>query len=172
MNTKIEYFHRDEFNNKTYYEAILEGSMTDEQEEEILNCIDEEGAFIPSSYGLSGDFDCDWSGYSTSNLPATNSMTVEDFIRRVREHVDAWKREFVPPKEGLKPYAVTIKEVYCKTVIVWAEDNNGAEEQAHERCSSDEIEFEPDDFVDRETSCDGIAQADDLRRFEIYGGRD
>lgn len=47
MNTKIEYFHRDEFNNKTYYEAILEGSMTDEQEEEILNCIDEEGAFIP-----------------------------------------------------------------------------------------------------------------------------
>ncbi len=61
MNTKIEYFHRDEFNNKTYYEAILEGSMTDEQEEEILNCIDEEGAFIPSSYGLSGDFDCDWS---------------------------------------------------------------------------------------------------------------
>lgn len=92
MNTKIEYFHRDEFNNKTYYEAILEGSMTDEQEEEILNCIDEEGAFIPSSYGLSGDFDCDWSGYSTSNLPATNSMTVEDFIRRVREHVDAWKR--------------------------------------------------------------------------------
>lgn len=78
----------------------------------------------------------------------------------------------VPPKEGLKPYAVTIKEVYCKTVIVWAEDNNGAEEQAHERCSSDEIEFEPDDFVDRETSCDGIAQADDLKRFEIYGGRD
>lgn len=172
MNTKIEYFHRDEFNNKTYYEAILEGSMTDEQEEEILNCIDEEGTFIPSSFGLSGDFDCDWSSYSTSNLPATNSMTVEDFIRRVREHVDAWKREFVPPKEGLKPYAVTIKEVYCKTVIIWAEGAEGAEEQAHERCSSDEIEFEPDDFVDRETSCDGIAQADDLKRFEIYGGRD
>ena len=167
MNTKIEYFHRDEFNNKTYYETILEGPMTDEQEAEILNCIDEEGTFIPSSFGLSGDFDCD---YSTSNLPATNSMTVEDFVRRVREHVDAWKREFVPPKEGLKPYAVTIKEVYCKTVIIWAEGAEGAEEQAHERCSSDEIEFEPDDFVDRETSCDGIAQADDLKRYEVYGG--
>ena len=98
MNTKIEYFHKDEFNKmKTSYEAILEGSMTNEQEAEILNCIDEEGTFIPSSFGLSGDFYCDWSGYSTSNLPATNSMTVEDFVRRVREHVDAWKREFVPP---------------------------------------------------------------------------
>lgn len=98
MNTKIEYFYRDEFNNKTFYEAILEGAMTDEQEAEILNCIDEEGTFIPSFFGLSGDFDCDWSGYSASNLPATNSMTVEDFVRRVREHVDAWKREFVPPQ--------------------------------------------------------------------------
>lgn len=48
MNTKIEYFYRDEFNNKTFYEAILEGAMTDEQEAEILNCIDEEGTFIPS----------------------------------------------------------------------------------------------------------------------------
>lgn len=85
---------------------------------------------------------------------------------------DAWKQELVPPKEGLKPYAVTIKEVYCKTVIIWAEDNIKAEEQAHDRCSSDEIEFEPDDFVDRETSCDGIAQADDLKCYEIYGGRD
>lgn len=172
MNTKIEYFHRDEFNNKTYYEAILEGSMTDEQEAEIQNCIDEEGTFIPSSFGLSGDLDCDWSGYSSTNRSATNSMTVEDFIRRVREHVDAWKQELVPPREGLKPYAVTIKEVYAKTVIIWAEDNIEAEELAHDRCSSDEIEFEPDDFVDRETSCDGIAQADDLKRFEIYGGRD
>lgn len=172
MNTKIEYFHRDEFNNKTYYEAILEGSMTDEQEAEIQNCIDEEGTFIPSSFGLSGDLDCDWSGYSSTNRSATNSMTVEDFIRRVREHVDAWKQELVPPREGLKPYAVTIKEVYAKTVIIWAEDNIEAEEQAQERCSSDEIEFEPDDFIERETSCDGIAQADDLKRFEIYGGRD
>lgn len=172
MNTKIEYFHRDEFNNKTYYEAILEGSMTDEQEAEIQNCIDEEGTFIPSSFGLSGDLDCDWSGYSSTNRSATNSMTVEDFIRRVREHVDAWKQELVPPREGLKPYAVTIKEVYAKTVIIWAEDNIEAEEQANDRCSSDEIEFEPDDFIERETSCDGIAQADDLKRFEIYGGRD
>ena len=172
MNTKIEYFHREEFNNKTYYEAILEGSMTDEQEAEIQNCIDEEGTFIPSSFGLSGDLDCDWSGYSSTNRSATNSMTVEDFIRRVREHVDAWKQELVPPREGLKPYAVTIKEVYAKTVIIWAEGNIEAEELAHDRCSSDEIEFEPDDFVDRETSCDGIAQADDLKRFEIYGGRD
>lgn len=172
MNTKIEYFHGDEFNNKTYYEAILEGSMTDEQEAEIQNCIDEEGTFIPSSFGLSGDLDCDWSGYSSTNRSATNSMTVEDFIRRVREHVDAWKQELVPPREGLKPYAVTIKEVYAKTVIIWAEDNIEAEEQAQERCSSDEIEFEPDDFIERETSCDGIAQADDLKRFEIYGGRD
>lgn len=172
MNTKIEYFHGDEFNNKTYYEAILEGSMTDEPEAEIQNCIDEEGTFIPSSFGLSGDLDCDWSGYSSTNRSATNSMTVEDFIRRVREHVDAWKQELVPPREGLKPYAVTIKEVYAKTVIIWAEDNIEAEEQAQERCSSDEIEFEPDDFIERETSCDGIAQADDLKRFEIYGGRD
>ena len=89
MNTKIEYFHKDEFNKKTSYEAILEGSMTNEQEAEILNCIDEEGTFIPSSFGLSGDFDCDWSGYSTSNLPATNSMTVEDFIRRACRCMEA-----------------------------------------------------------------------------------
>lgn len=172
MNTKIKYFHRDEYNNKTYYEAILEGCMTDEQETEVLDCIDEEGTFIPSSFGLSGDLDCDWHSYSPTDQPATNSMSVEDFVRKVREHTEAWKQEAVPPQEGLKPYAVTIKEVYSKTVIIWAEDNLDAEQQADDRCSSDEIEFEPDDFVERETSCDGIAQADDLKRFEVYGGNE
>lgn len=55
------------------------------------------------------------------------------------------------------------------TVIIWARNSSDAEEQADERCSIDEIEFEPDDFVDRATICDGLAQADDLKRFEIYG---
>lgn len=37
MNTKIEYFHRDEFNNKTYYETIISGVVKVELRDIINN---------------------------------------------------------------------------------------------------------------------------------------
>lgn len=169
MNTKIKYLYRDENNFKTFFDVVLAGSMTEEQETEILNLLNEEGVFIPTSYGLDGYGDCEWLGYEPTTRPTTISMSVEDFVSKVRNHTEEWKQEAVEPSKGLKPYAVTIKEVYSKTVIIWAGDNFDAEEQAYDRCSNDEIEFEPNDFVDREATCDGLAQADDLKRFEIYG---
>lgn len=169
MNTKIVYLYRDENNFKTFFDEVLAGSMTKEQETEILNLLAEEGVFIPDYYGLNGYDNCEWLGYESTTRPTTVPMSVEDFINKVRNHAEEWKQEVVAPGEGLKPYAVTIKEVYCKTVIIWARNNSDAEEQADERCSIDEIEFEPDDFVDRVTTCEGLAQADDLKRFEIYG---
>ena len=169
MNTKIVYLYRDENNFKTFFDEILAGTMTKEQETEILNLLAEEGVFIPDYYGLNGYDNCEWLRYELTTRPTTVPMSVEDFINKVRNHAEEWKQEVVAPGEGLKPYAVTIKEVYCKTVIIWARNNFDAEEQADERCSIDEIEFEPDDFVNRATICDGLAQADDLKRFEIYG---
>ncbi len=171
MNTKIKYLYRDENNFKTFFDDILAGSMTEEQETEILDLLNKEGVFIPDAYGLNGYDDCEWLGYEPTTQPATIPMSVEDFISKVRNHAEEWKRELTEPHEGLKPYAVTIKEVYSKTVIIWAEDFLDAEWQADERCSNDEIEFEPDDFVEREATCDGLAQADDIKRFEIYGDK-
>lgn len=169
MNTKIEYLYRDKNNFKTFSYEVLAGSMTREQETEIRNFLAEEGVFIPDFYGLEGYGNCEWLGYALTTQPTTIPMSVEDFINKVRNHAEEWKQEVVEPGEGLKPYAVTIKEIYSKTVIIWAGNNFDAEEQAYDRCSNDEIEFEPDDFVDRVTTCDGLAQADDLKRFEIYG---
>lgn len=43
MNTKIVYLYRDENNFKTFFDEVLAGSMTKEQETEILNLLAEEG---------------------------------------------------------------------------------------------------------------------------------
>lgn len=131
MDTKIKYLYRNENNFKTFFEDILEGPMNKEQETEILNFLDEEGVFIPTEYGLNGIYaDCEWLGYEPTTQPATISMSVEDFISKVRNHAEEWKQGLTEPREGLKPYAVTIKEVYSKTVVIWAEDNLDAEQQA------------------------------------------
>ena len=48
MNTQIEYFYRDGGNWKTWNECIIKGEMTEEQEERIIACLEDEEYFIPS----------------------------------------------------------------------------------------------------------------------------
>ena len=93
MNTKIVYLYRDENNFKTFFDEVLAGSMTKEQETEILNLLAEEGVFIPDSYGLNGYDNCEWLGYESTTRPTTVPMSVEDFINKVRNHAEEWKQE-------------------------------------------------------------------------------
>lgn len=52
MNTKIEYLYRDADNYKMWNEAVVEGEITPEQIEQIMDCLEDGEHFIPNQVGL------------------------------------------------------------------------------------------------------------------------
>ena len=74
------------------------------------------------------------------------------------------------PESGKLPYCVTVQETLSRTVIVWAAERIDAEVTAQELCNAGDIELGNKDFVDRECTCDGVAEVGDFDTFEEYGG--
>lgn len=74
------------------------------------------------------------------------------------------------PESGKLPYCVTVQETLSRTVIVWATERIDAEVTAQELCNAGDIELGNKDFVDRECTCDGVAEVGDFDTFEEYGG--
>ena len=62
------------------------------------------------------------------------------------------------PESGKLPYCVTVQETLSRTVIVWAAERIDAEVTAQELCNAGDIELGSKDFVDRECTCDGVAE--------------
>ena len=52
MNTRIHYLYRDADNYKVQNECVILGEMTEEQEQRIIACLDEEEYFVPSRVGM------------------------------------------------------------------------------------------------------------------------
>ena len=55
MNTKVNYLYRDASNYKTYNEAVLKGTLTENQVQRIYNALDSGLYFIPHQVGLDED---------------------------------------------------------------------------------------------------------------------
>lgn len=82
MNTLIQYFLRDEENNKSHFEAVLTGEMTDEQDL-LIRKILKGNTFFPASVGLDEDLPCEWQGFDLTSHKAC-SLTVQQFIENIR----------------------------------------------------------------------------------------
>lgn len=55
QNTKIGYLYRDASNYKKWNEVVIRGSMSPEQIDTIIGCLDDELHFIPRQVGLPED---------------------------------------------------------------------------------------------------------------------
>ena len=70
---------------------------------------------------------------------------------------------------ALKPFKVTVRESFCRTVIIWAEDSFDAEEKAENLCNDSTIDLTDKDFTGRECECSGLAKDGDMGTLEAFG---
>lgn len=110
MNTKMEYMYRDANNYKKYKTVVLEGVLTPEQIQDLLNCRDEGEFFIAQQVGLPDvHFDCydpgsdhPWmtlfdEAFTTTNSAPTIKLSVHTLLERFRTAKNNWKPdEWVP----------------------------------------------------------------------------
>lgn len=65
---------------------------------------------------------------------------------------------------ALHPYYLTISETLSRSVIVWADGS----ESANDLCNAGEIDLTASDFAGREIQCDGVAAENDLNTVKQY----
>lgn len=180
MNTRIHYLYRDADNYKVQNECVILGEMTGEQEQRIIACLDEEEYFVPSRVGMpERKFDTEtdsdhpwfeWERIEETGQKSTLEITAEELVKRFEEASKGWESVRTAPESGKLPYCVTVQETLSRTVIVWAAERIDAEVTAQELCNAGDIELGSKDFVDRECTCDGVAEVGDFDTFEEYGG--
>lgn len=104
MNTKISYLYRDADNYKVYNECVIEGELTEQQIETIMDCCDCGEYFIPGQVGMPEcKFDeCDseadhcWfelsrDGFEQTSRPADISLTAEQLVSNFSVCKDNWQ---------------------------------------------------------------------------------
>lgn len=103
MNTKITYLYRDADNYKQFNEVIVNGCLTEEQKQKIINCLESREYFIPrqvdfpeSRFGkidLERDtcwFELDESSFKDTSEEQTLDMTPEDVVKQFEAAADNW----------------------------------------------------------------------------------
>ena len=179
VNTKISYLYRDADNYKMRHEVVIAGGMSEEQEKAIEDSLDEGVYFIPSQVGLPDDrfgsvTEADhpwfeWVGVEpTANRP-TLHVTAEELTAKFVDAANGWTESTDAPADGLRPYSVTVRETLSRSVIIWADSREGAEEKAADLSNDGTISLTDQDFIDREIECNGVAGAYDLSAFKQYG---
>lgn len=179
VNTKISYLYRDADNYKMRHEVVIAGSMSEEQEKAIEDSLDEGVYFIPSQVGLPDDrFGSvtaadhpwfEWVGVEPTADRPTLHVTAEELTAKFVDAENGWTESTDAPADGLRPYSVTVRETLSRSVIIWADSREGAEEKAADLSNDGTISLTDQDFIDREIECNGVAGAYDLSTFKQYG---
>lgn len=179
VNTKISYLYRDADNYKMRHEVVIAGSMSEEQEKAIEDSLDEGVYFIPSQVGLPDDrfgsvTEADhpwfeWVGVEPTADRPTLHVTAEELTAKFVDAANGWTESTDAPADGLRPYSVTVRETLSRSVIIWADSHEGAEEKAADLSNDGTISLTDQDFIDREIECNGVAGAYDLSTFKQYG---
>ena len=111
MNTKISYLYRDECNYKAHNECVVRGTLTEEQIETILDCLDCGTFFIPHKVGLTeykigpetdedhDFFELDEYGFKQTTEAPTALITAELLVEAFKNCKDKWE-EIIPPARG------------------------------------------------------------------------
>ena len=179
VNTKISYLYRDADNYKMRHEVVIAGSMSEEQEKAIEDSLDEGVYFIPPQVGLPDDrfgsvTEADhpwfeWVGVEPTADRPTLHVTAEELTAKFVDAANGWTESVDAPADGLRPYSVTVRETLSRSVIIWADSREGAEEKAADLSNDGTISLTDQNFIDREIECNGVAGAYDLSTFKQYG---
>ena len=124
MNTQIEYFYRDGCNWKTWNECIIKGEMTEEQEERIIACLEDEEYFIPSRIHEclpentnESDY-CEqfpwfeWNGFTLTETAPDINLTVDELVARFEElNMDYFRKTMAPVEKVLRDAKLSKSEV-------------------------------------------------------------
>ena len=178
VNTKISYLYRDADNYKMRHEVVIAGSMSEEQGKAIEDSLDEGVYFIPSQVGLPDDrFGSvtaadhpwfEWVGVEPTADRPTLHVTAEELTAKFVDAANGWTESADAPADGLRPYSVTVRETLSRSVIIWADSHEGAEEKAADLSNDGTISLTDQDFIDREIECNGVAGAYDLSTFKQF----
>lgn len=176
VNTKISYLYRDADNYKMRHEVVIAGSMSEEQEKAIEDSLDEGVYFIPSQVGLPDDrfgsvTEADhpwfeWVGVEPTADRPTLHVTAEELTAKFVDAANGGTESTDAPTDGLRPYSVTVRETLSRSVIIWADSHEGAEEKAADLSNDGTISLTDQDFIDREIECNGVAGAYDLSHIQ------
>lgn len=103
MNTKITYLYRDADNYKQFNEVIVNGCLTEEQKQKIINCLESREYFIPrqvcfpeirlEKIDLERDtcwFELDESSFKDTSEEQTLDMTPEDVVKQFEAAAGNW----------------------------------------------------------------------------------
>ena len=96
-------------------------------------------------------------------------MTAEELTAKFVDAANGWTESTDATADGLRPYSVTVRETLSRSVIIWADSREGAEEKAADLSNDGTISLTDQDFIDREIECNGVAGAYDLSTFKQYG---
>ena len=153
--------------------------MSGEQEKAIEDSLDEGVYFIASQVGLPDDrFGSvtaadhpwfEWVGVEPTADRPTLHVTAEELTAKFVDAANGWTESTDAPADGLRPYSVTVRETLSRSVIIWADSHEGAEEKAADLSNDGTISLTDQDFIDREIECNGVAGAYDLSTFKQYG---
>ena len=104
MNTKISYLYRDADNYKVHNECVIEGELTEQQIETIMDCCDCGEHFIPGQVGMperkfdeyDSEADHCWfelsrDGFGQTSRPADISLTAEQLVSNFSACKDNWQ---------------------------------------------------------------------------------
>ena len=182
VNTAIRYLYRDADNYKVRHEVVIAGGMSEEQEQAIEDSLDEGVYFIPAQVGLPDNrfgsvTEADhpwfeWEGAEPTAAHPTLHITAEELTAKFVGVANGWMESVDAPADGLRPYSVTVRETLSRSVVIWAEGREDAEEKAANLSNDGVINLTDQDFIDREIECNGTTGAYELSTFKQYGKED
>ncbi len=107
-NTKMEFLYRDASNWKQWNVAVLEGTLTEEQRREIIDCCDDGEYFIPELVGLPATrfgstteddhpfCELCMDNFSETDAEPTVTVTAEELLERFRANKGKWESSVLP----------------------------------------------------------------------------
>ena len=103
MNTEMSYLYRDGANYKKRNFVVLEGEITEDQINEIMDCLNAGEYFIPRQIGLPEErfpdspteddhcwFELSEDCFESTSMDPTVDITVSQLLERFQEAKDAW----------------------------------------------------------------------------------
>lgn len=112
MNTKISYLYRDADNYKVHNECIVSGTLSEEQQKIILECLDCGEYFVPHMVGLPETkfreeteadhiwFELDFDGFQVTTDEPTVSISADELVDVFKQCKGNWENELFNLKRG------------------------------------------------------------------------
>ncbi len=169
-NTRLSYFYYDEdYDIRTDYTYIVNGKLTEEQKEQILNCLDDY-KFVPDDVGIDNGEWGKWNefkGFDRVSEAPGDAMTPEELVEAFQKMYAGW-HDATSDVSDKRPYLVEVVDSVSQMTLIWAESREEAAEKAEELMDQNAITFSDDAWHEHSAEAQHIATAEDVRNMRNY----